>query len=71
MICLLLGFPGGPVVKNPPTNAGDTRDLGSTPVLGRAPGGGNDNPLQYSCSENPTDRGAWWATVYGITKSQT
>ena len=62
------GFPGGLVVENPPTNAGH---LGSIPGSGRAPGEGNDNPLQYSCLENPMDRGAWWATVYGATKSWT
>ena len=56
------------MVKNPPANAGDTRDLGSITMLGRAPGGGNDSPFQYSCSENPMDRGAWWSTVHGITK---
>ena len=56
------------VVKNPPTNAGYT---GSIPGSGRSPGEGNDNPLQYSCVENPMDRGAWWAMVHGITKSQT
>ena len=56
------------VVKNLPANAGD---LGSIPGLGRAPGEGNGNPLQYSCLENPMDRGAWWATVHGVTKSRT
>jgi len=59
------------VVKNPPANAGDRRDTGSTPGLGRSPGGGHGNPLQYSCLENPTGRGAWWATVHRVTKSQT
>jgi len=49
----------------------DVRDAGSTPGSGRSPGGGHGNPLQYSCLENPMDRGAWRATVYGITKSQT
>ena len=52
------------MVKNPPVNAGHKRD-GSIPGLGRSPGGGNDNPLQYSCLENLVDRGAWWATVHG------
>ena len=52
-------------------NTGDIRDMGSIPGLGRSPGGGHGNPLQYSCLENPTDRGAWWATVHGIAKSQT
>ena len=52
------GFPGGTVVKNPPVNAGDTRDVGSVSGLGRSPGRGNGNPLQYSCLENPMHRGA-------------
>ena len=59
------------MVKNPPANAGDARDMGSIPELGRSPGGGHGNPLQYSCLENPMDRGAWRATVHGITQSQT
>ena len=50
-------------MKNLPANAEDIRDMGSIPGLGRAPGGGHDNPLQYSCLENSRDRGAWWATV--------
>ena len=49
------------VVKNPPANARDISEAGLTPELGRSPGGGHDNPFQYSCLENPTDRGAWWA----------
>ena len=61
-------FPGGSVVKNPPTNA---RDMGSIPGLGKSPGVGNGNPLQYSCLENLTDREAWWATVHEVAKSQT
>ena len=68
---VLWGFPGGLVVKNLPANAGDERDLGSIPGLGRSPGGGNDNPLQYSCLENLIDRDAWRATVHGVAKSQT
>ena len=52
------------MVKNPPVNAEDIRDRGLIPGLGRSPGVGNGNPLQYSCLENPTDRGAWWATVH-------
>ena len=64
-------FPGGSVVKKPPANAEDAREVGSIPGLGRSPGVGNDNPLQYSCLENSMDRGAWWATIPGITKSQT
>ena len=51
------------VVKNPPGNAGDVRDEGSIPGLGRSPGEGNDNPVQYSCLENPMDRGAWQASL--------
>ena len=59
------------VVKNPPASAGDIGDLGSIPGSGRSPGGGHGSPLQYSCLENPMNRGAWWATVLGVTKSQT
>ena len=59
------------MVKNPPANAGDIRDMGSVPGLGRSPGGGHRNPLQYSCLENPMDRGAWRATVHGVAKNQT
>ena len=59
------------VVKNTPANARDTRDAASIPGLGRSPGEGNGNPLQYSCLGNPMDRGAWQATVYRVTKSQT
>ena len=59
------------MVKNPPANAGDTGDGGSVPGLGRSPGVGNGNPLQYSCPENPMDRGAWQATVHRVAKSQT
>ena len=53
------------VVKNLPASAGGVRDGGSIPGLGRSPGGGHGNPLQYSCLEDPTDREAWWATVHG------
>ena len=60
-----MGFPGGSVVKNPPANAGD---MGLIPGLGRSPREGNGNPLQYSCLENPIDKGAWWATVHGVAK---
>ena len=63
-----MGFPGGSEVKASTCNAGD---LGSMPGSGRSPGEGNGNPLQYSCLENPMDGGAWWATVHGVTKSQT
>ena len=59
------------MVKNPPANAGDTRDSGSIPELGRSPGVGNGNPPQYSCLENSMGRGAWQATVHGAAKSQT
>ena len=59
------------MVKNPPANAGDMRDLGSVPEWGRSPGGGDGNPLQYSCLENSMDRGASRATVHGVTKSRT
>ena len=59
------------VVKNPPANAGDVRDTGSIPGLGRSSGGGHGNPLQYSRLENPMDVGAWRATVHGVAKSQT
>ena len=59
------------MMKNPPANAGDVRDVGSVPGSGRSPGGGHGNPLQYSYLENPMDRGAWWATVHGVAKSWT
>ena len=62
-----MGFPGSSAVKASACNAGD---LGSIPGLGRSPGEGNGNPLQYSCLENPVDGGAWWATVHEVTKSQ-
>ena len=64
------GFRGGSVVKNPPAKAGDTRDVGLIPELGRSPGEGNGNLLQYSCLENSMHRGAWRATVHGVAKSQ-
>ena len=54
------------VVKTPPANAGDLRDVGSIPGWGGSPGGGNGNPLQYSYLENPMDRGTWQATVHGV-----
>jgi len=65
---LQLDFPGDPVDKNPPASAGD---LGLIPALGRSPGEGNGNPFQRSCLGNPMARGAWQATVHGVTKSQT
>ena len=63
-----MGFPSGSDGKESACNTGD---LDSVPESGRSPGEGNGNPLQYSCLENPMDRGAWWATVHGITKSRT
>ena len=59
------------MVKNLPANTGDTRDSDSVPGSGRYPGVENGNPIQYSCLGNPMDRGAWWATIHGVTKSQT
>ena len=59
------------MVKNLPAKAGDARDSGSIPRLGRSPGEGSGNSLQYCCLENPIDRGAWWAAVQGVAKSQT
>ena len=59
------------MVKNLSANAGDIRDSGSIPGLGRSPGGGHGNPLEYSCLENPHGWGAWWATVHGVTESWT
>ena len=59
------------MVKNLPANSGDLREVGLIPGSERFPGVGNGNPLQYSCLENFMDRGAWWATVHGVTKSQT
>ena len=69
-ICPKIGkrSPGWHSGKEPSVSAGDTRDVGSIPGSGRAPGVGNGNPLQ-SCLENSIDRGAWWATVHGVTKS--
>ena len=66
---MTFSFPGGTVVKNFPANAGDTEDMGSISGLGRSSRGGNDNPFQYSYLENAMDRGAWWVTVHGVTKS--
>ena len=59
------------MVKNLPANAGDARDGGSIPGMGRSPGEGNDNLFQYSYLENPMGRGTWWATLPGVSKSQT
>ena len=63
-----MGFPGGSVIKNPPADAGDESLI---PGSGRSPGEKKGNPLQYSCSGNPMDRGVWQATVYGVEKNQT
>ena len=62
-----LGFSGGSVIKNLPAKAGDVCLI---PGLGKSPGGGNGNPLQFSCLGNPMNRGAWQATVHGVSKSQ-
>ena len=59
------------VVKNPPANAGDIREVGSIPGSGRSPGGEHGNPLQYSCLENPMDSGAWRDIVHGVAQSRT
>ena len=66
-----MGFPGSSVVKNPPANAGEAGDMVLIPGSGRSPAGGSGNPLQYSCLGSPMDRGAWWATVPIVVKSQT
>ena len=65
MATIIMGFPGNSVVKNLPAKAGEE---GSIPGLGRSPGEGNGNSLQYSCPGNPTDRGAWWATTHGFQR---
>ena len=67
----IVDFPCGSMVKNLPANARGIRDVGSIPGLGRSPGGGHGKPLQYSCLENPMDRGTWKATVHGIIRIQT
>ena len=59
------------MVKNPLANAGDIRDAGLIPGLGRSPGGGNGSPLQYSYLENPMEKGVWWATVHSVAESDT
>jgi len=63
-----LGFPGGSVGKEPACNAGDIKDVGSIPGSGRSPGGGHGNLLQYSCLENPMDRGVWRATIHRLQR---
>ena len=65
------GLPRWWGVNNPPASVGDAGDMGSTPESRRSPGGGNRMPPQYSCREHSMDRGAWWATVHGVTKSRT
>ena len=67
----IMGFPSGSVVKNPPANAGTTGHVDLILVSRRSPGGGNGNPVQYSCLENPKDRGAWRAAVHWVMKNQT
>ena len=69
VLILFTGFPSGLVVKNSPANAGDAGDACMIPGSGRSPEGGNDNPLQYSCLENPMDIGTWRVTVHGVTRS--
>ena len=69
--CYSIDFPDDSVGKKYACNAGDTGDTGSIPGSGRSPGGGNGNLLQYSCLENPMDRGAWQATVHRVSKSRT
>ena len=66
-----MGFPGGSMIKNPPGSAGDTRDRGSIPGSERSPKEGNGNTFQYSCLENPMDRGAWLALHHRVPKNQT
>ena len=66
-----MGFSDGAVVKNPPANVGDARNVGSVPGWKRSPGGGTGNPLQYSYLEDSMDRGAWRTIVYGAAKSKT
>ena len=69
LLYLIVGFPGGSVVKNPVTNGGNVDDEGLISGSVRSPGGENGNPLQYFCLGNPMDRGAWQATVHKVTKS--
>ena len=66
-----VGLPRWHLVKNSPANARDIKDVGSTPGLGRCPGGGHGNPLHYSCLGNLMDRGAWLSTIHGVAKSWT
>ena len=69
ILFFIMASPLALVIKNPPANARDSRDVGSLPGLGRSPGEGHGDPLQYSCLENPMDRGAWWAIAHGVAKS--
>ena len=69
LVPIYLGFPSASVIKNPPANAGDTGDTDLIPGSERSPGGGDDNPLQYSCLENPMDRGAWLAIVHKVARA--
>ena len=71
MLVFILGFLSGSVVKNPLANSEDARDTGFVPGSGRSPGEGNGYSIQYACLKNSIDRGTWWATVHGVTKSQT
>ena len=72
IVCLIdCSFPGGSVVKNLPAKAGDEGDAGSIPGSGRSLGGGNGNPLHYSCLENSMDRGDWWVAVHEVPMSRT
>ena len=64
-------MPGGTEIRNPPANAGDARDMGLIPGLGRSPGVWKGNPLMYFCLENPMDRRAWWTIVHRVAKSPT
>ena len=66
-----VGIPGGASAKEPASNAADLRGTNSIPALGRSPGEGHGKPLQYSCLENPVDRGDWLAIVHRVAKSQT
>ena len=70
-LCIIWASQVALVIESLPVNAEDLRDLGLILALGRPPGGGNGSPLQYFCLENPVDRGAWWATVHGVTESDT
>ena len=66
-----MGFPGGTSGNEPPAKLEDVRDMSLIPELGRSPGEGHGDPLQYSCLENPMDKGAWQVTVHGVAQSRT